>query len=749
MSFVSKALSRACGLVLLLAMSAVSCTKDDKIAPESNTRELPPNVELSLETSLVDSLEGGDVLKGLSLYGGTDDERRRPLLELTAGTTVDAYLYFAYADKGANGEPTGTPTLINEPYPITFQIKENKAAGAGNGVYVGLVALKQGITINNIANLRNKVWFMTGVIGATKRADGKLEFTPNNSLISQTRDAVAHRETREVAIPYTFPWSRISLSQVRKGTTTTDVIYATGLRFKPRGVFMRFNVQNTQNYGMYVMKSVRIPDQTDYAASALLNVQSPTVQQLTTSADFGFSKRSTGAYEDFSFVFGDKQVQMVVNPAGDTQTVTVKGYKHVIGNRRTENPYIINPNPKSPYFWLWLADVKPGASTLKMSIIGDPLGRLKSRQNFTLNNIAIPAGKKGITLSRVLNVVKYRPYTPLEFVARGNAVRSGYGNTPEGFEVGRRYSHPGGDIVGLWNAGANFGDTEVYNFDGGNLTVTAAFKQKNRFIPTANDWRTIIPVFPQGNGNGPLGNDRQWADERDDSFKVWETDPRDVMGSSQDHKMFGSLTQYTFVPLGQQRMEFSRFRETDGTYKDVSTIARYHRLDDNSIVGYRYLKLSSSLSFEERREYFCAYRMDFVPGDAGGLRVRTAYIGDAKMTANATDAVADADAWFEEIKKPSFWAEKEREGEIIDRKFPRGGWWRPGTPTQGFYSRYFINNLYANERDLPLVNFEFSEDGWRHHFVYVRRGITAANNMLLRYFVTDPAIAYEEWGSRN
>lgn len=749
-------------LLLVLSLSMGAC-RDDLAPREMNQEEseaLAPNLELSLEAELGEDESDSTGLRNLTLVGGSDESKRRPQIKLTKGQKIKAHVFFAYANKGSDGRATGSPTLIETPYEMTFEVTANKDAGTANGSNNVLQAINSNLNVSGVSSLRDKAWYIMGVIGAKWNATTKkLEFDPNTALISKSQDVVASGETRSIAIPYTFSWTPITLSTKTTQTGVKDVAFAKGARFKPRGLFMRFTLENSLNYGMYVVKSVLIPEQEDYAARAILNVTKPTADNLKSGADYGFVRLGTGESK-YEFQYGPKSVQIVTNPSGGTQTITVQDYKHIIGAKRTNNPYIINPNPKSGYFWLWLADIKSGASNLNLSIIGDPLGRLNPRQNFALTGITIPSGKKGITLGRNLKLSKYRPYTPLEFVARGNVVRPGYGDTPAGFEVGPRYGYPGASITGLWNAGANFGVSEVYNtkyrYPGENynaLMEKDGFKQANRFIPTANDWRTIIPMFPSGNGTT---RENQWAaEDYPGTTFVEEGTVGDVMGFPlYTNKVFTSRSEYTQIPLGK-RMEISRIRDagTDPTrYQDLFTQANYAKLGDNSLVGYRWLRYQSS-NFADRRKYFCAYRLDFVAGDNGGMRARTVYIGEDTMTPNGrTNAEADEEAWMKTIQTEAFWTKRTETGEVIERIFPQGGWTRPGSTREGSFSRYYTRNRYVNAgliTDTPLVDFEFAKDGWAYHLMYVNTGSVQADNMLLRYFVLDPGIAYEEWGSRN
>lgn len=736
-------------LASLLLLLAASCSSEhSSLAVEEPAKEKVGNVELSFNLGL----EADEDLRSLTVEAGGDDVARRPLIKINEGDKINAHIYLAYADKGADGSPTGAVTMLPDPFPIVIKANSAKAPGEDNGVYAGLEATNQTVNISNMHLLRDKVWYVMGVIGGTLN-NGKLEFDPNPALLNQTQDEVAAKEIRQPNIPYTFPWSKLTVSQKQVSGNTVDVLSIEGVRFKPRGLFLRFDVRNNTDHGMYVLKSLDIPQQDDYAVAATLDATPPTLSELASGTkDFGFARLGSSTTTPYSFKFGEKQVTIVTDYQGGTANLTIKDYAHYISKTGISHPYIVDPKPKTGRFWLWFADLKSTASTIKMTLVGDPLGRLRPRQNFTLTSMAIPSGKKGASAARTLNIVKYRPYTPLEYVARGNVVRSGNGDTHEGFEVGPRYGYAGGAIYDSYNAGVNFKDTDVFDITNKKgVTIKPGFVQANRFIPTVNDWRTVVPNFNEPTG---VAHEKQWAEEDwPNPGVVKEGTTKDILGYASgwnngipmEFKTFGS-SPLPQIPMGK-RGEFTRFRSPDGTYADEATVAHYYRIGNNTIVGYRYVR-RTKIDFAERRKYFCAYRIEFTSGAQGKMLAREVYIGeDTKIANGASNAEADEEAWLEVIKTDGFWSEREAAGEVIVRNFPRAGFAGPGLYEDTF-ARYFTSNRDSGNRRYPLISYEFAEDGFRKMFSWNFLG-NPGNSMQLRYFVTDPGVAYQEWGSRN
>lgn len=728
------------GLVLL---QSVSCSDEQADQTMGALVEMPGNVELSFDLGVDEDEE----MRRLMVEAGSDALSRRPLIKINAGDKINSYIYLAHVDA------TGKVTMLPQPFPVVLEAKTAKEPGRDNGVYAGLQVVKQSINIPNMANLRNNTWYVTGVIGGRLNSSGHLEFDPNQELINQNQDVVSTAEQRQPNIPYTFPWTKVTLTQNQVAGTTTDVISVKGVRFQPRGLFLRFDVQNNSDYGMYVMKNLSVPKQDDYAVAATLNATAPSSAELASGTkDFGFVRLGDALSNDYSFKHGDRVVDIITNPNGATSKITVKAYAHYISKTGITHPHIERPQPKSGRFWLWLADLKPTASTVKLSLVGEPLGRLRAKQNFTLTAMAIPSGKKGVSAARTLNIHKNRPYTPLEYVARGNVVRSGNSNTNEGFEVGPRMGYAGGAIYDSYNAGVNFRDTDVFDINNTQgVTIKPGFVQPNRFIPTVNDWRTVVPNFNEITG---VAHEKQWEEEDypNDGI-VKEANSGDILGYARgwynsnitEHKTFGSAS-YPQIPMGK-RGEFTRFRAPEGGYKDQVTTARYFRIGYNTIVGYRYVRHTQA-NFAERRKYFCAYRLDFTPGPKGRMLAREVYIGEDVMTANgASNPAADEDAWFEVFKTEEFWTQRTAAGEVIARNFPREGFAGTGL-YQDTFARYFTSNRDSGDGRYPLISYEFAEDGYRKMFTWNFLGGTG-NNMQLRYFVVDPGKAYQEWLSRN
>lgn len=776
-----------------MALCLASC-RDEIVEPSSVdvSPEGAPvgNVELSIEAALGQEssieLSPDDALKSVTLQAGTSAGRKRPHIVLAEGEQIPGYLIFAYASRGADGNITGEPTVLaSKPKAITFTAKAAKSASQSG--YNQLEALRQVIDLSEIDQHPDKVWFVSGVIGARYNEQSKLlEFDPNSSLMGAQLDAVAHGEKRRVSIPYTFGWQQITFERMRKTdyNQVREVRSArmSGVRFRPRGLFVRFNVKNETAHSLYVLKSLRFP--TGQAFSPKVSLQFPTrLNDFVQGKENTFAALAPTQAHELSFPFGEKRVKIKINEGAGEKYVTVQDYKYYLGSISVTNPYIINNPPRqTDFFWVWLGDLRSDASTYTLELVGESLGSLRNNHKVHLRNIQIPSGRVGYTVARTIRVEKSRPYTPLEFVSRGNLVRAGYGDWNDGtttipgsneiHEVGPQYGYAGSSFRGQWLPGSSFSLSEVWRWDqwDASLHPNSSFQFPNRFIPEVEDIRTIIPIFRHADVGMGYADDREKdaARSNNSGYRYYEKVEEDIMGANNNVHIFGDPesvnnqnTQQAFI--SGQRIESVRIHDWDGDgttrvtpgqtdYRDLRMQANYARLDKNTIVGTRFLRHDAA-SFEDRRKYFCAYSLEFTPyngqSNPGGLKIRSVYIGTDRLNATATPAV-DEEAWMQQIRERSWWEEKESQGEVIERIFPLSGFQNPGGGlgvTEGDDARYFVQSVWGTRRN-----------DWLAFFIH-KRGLrlqlwnpgskATADDMLLRYFVLSPRTAFEKWGSRN
>lgn len=755
---------------LLLGGGLSSCT-DNVFEPSQDTtaiQEPEGNVELDLNVdfgdSSVDEMSIDSGLRSFTLQVGSEVGKRRPHVVLDKGEAITAHLIFAYTDI-ANGQPTGTPTILSNK-PVTITLKALAAKAAGQAGYSSLQALAQKINIPEIETLKNKAWFVMGVVGATwNSTSNQLEFDPNKDLISADIDTLAVGGKRKIALPYTFPWKRIYFEKIRKTdrTPAQDVMATriSGIRFKPRGLFVRMNLLNETGRGLYVPQQLRFPAGQGYSPKTSLKINS-NLEDLKAGKEVGFADLSNNKDLVYHFPRVMKEVSFLVNEVGGTVSRRVYDYKYYIGTMQVTNPYIINPQRATPYLWVWLGDIKPKAETANFNVElnGESLGTLLTTHKFALRNMSIPEGKPGYTVARTLKIVRWRPLLPLEFVSRGNLTRPGYGDWnpdkhPSISEVGPNYGYAGSAARGLWNAGGTFSYNETHAWSSNLMHLKDGFNLSahNRFLPGVEDWRTAIPLFRFADDQyGPMRKPKSDIEGGYyEEHKQW-----DIFGRREKWQIFGNpISGYTYAPIGGQRIEVVRIRDWngDGNGTDHSGLiemtANYARKSNNEIVGVRFINHRAATD-EERRHYFTAYRVIFRPytgiqGDTGGLIVQCVYIGNERLN-KANTAVMDELAWIEKVKDSTWWTDKDERGELIERTFPMAGFTYPGQRGEGDYARYMANNVWQQWNDYVAfsiykngnaVNFESAGDGW------------STGDLMIRYFVTEPRKAFEMWGSRN
>ncbi len=727
---------------LLLALSA--CSKSD--TPDTPPTPEKGNITFNLDAQVIE----GSSSRGLDLEATAD--HARPQITATVGELIDTYLFFAYADKGADGKPTNIQTTG----PISTQLKVTKIEGTGNSRMLTLEIKEKNIDIPQYPANKNKMWYVCGVIGGEIK-NNTLYYDPNTTLLGG--GTINAGQKKKVEIPYTFGWQAITFAPRTVGGTTTDAFYIRNAKFLPRGVFMRLAIKNNgvdaQNkpWGNYILKMLRIKQNANFSPKANFALQA-TQAALTSTGLSGFTAAATGDQE-FEFKHTIESVHLGYTDTGQNLGyANVKSYEYIVGKDVTNNPSVESKRKERiGYFWVWLAETATGGSTLSIDLIGDPLGLLRQRQSFNLKGLEIAADKKNVTIARELTLSRVQlGYMPLEFVARGNAARSYSSGELNIEEVGQNWTYPGASAVGLWLGGATFGARELWTMDtkygGINLRVKdPKFLPDNRFIPTVDDWRTVIPHFREDT----------WQDElvthKEIDTRYWEY----YDGKLHINKIFGRGSLPTFgtnrKSINGGRKEYSVFHDINGgePIKEV-TQAYYKASTTNTQVyyGVRHIRHTQP-DFYNRRRHFSAYKVESTPQ---GLIISSYYIGtEGSKEADGAAGWASAEAnWVNTIANEDFWTKKMADGEVIERRFPTSAGWALATTVYDDWSHYHAHNLRV-VKDTPIYNTDFS-------FFEFKPGIGTAFqgkddrpgdalNSMLRYFVVNPKEAYQQWGSKN
>ncbi|MCI5561006.1 MAG: hypothetical protein MR396_06415 [Phocaeicola sp.] len=729
---------------LLLALSA--CSKSD--TPDTPPTPEKGNITFNLNAQVIE----GSSSRGLDLEATAD--HARPQITATVGELIDTYLFFAYADKGADGKPTNIQTTG----PISTQLKVTKIEGTGNDRMLTLEIKEKNIDIPQYPANKNKMWYVCGVIGGEIK-NNTLYYDPNTALLGG--EAMSAGLKKKVEIPYTFGWQAITFAPRTVGGTTTDAFYIRNAKFLPRGVFMRLAIKNNgvdaQNkpWGNYVLKFLRIKENTHFAPKANFTLQA-TPADLTSTGLSGFSSAATGD-QAFEFKHTIESVHLGYTDTGiNLGYANVKSYQYVVGKDVTNNPSVESKRKERiGYFWVWLAETTTGGNSVSVDLIGDPLGLLRPRQSFNLTGLQIAASKKNTTIAKELTLNRAQlGYMPLEFVARGNAARSYSSGSLNIEEVGQNWTYPGASSIGLWLGGASFGVKELFTWSTENyLSIDLRAKESkfipnNRFIPTVDDWRTVIPHFREDIWNSEIETHKE---VRTRYYEYWDGSKLFV------DKIFGVGNSPTFgagrKDIDGTRQEFNKFRSPDGGEPTTETTKAYYRpstTDNNVYYGVRHIRELQS-NFYERRRYFSAYRVE---STSNGLIVKGYYIGtEGSKEGDGTASWNTVESqWLDKIANEDFWKQKMEEGEVIERKFPIGGRTQVGTQI-GEWSRYHVQNLRIRKdvgsgADSDFSMFQF-KPGFGTAFIGADTTVGDGLNCLLRYFVVDPKEAYQQWGSKN
>lgn len=727
---------------LLLALSA--CSKSD--TPDTPPTPEKGNITFSLDAQVIE----GSSSRGLDLEATAD--HARPQITATVGELIDTYLFFAYADKGADGKPTNIQTTG----PIPTQLKVTKIEGEGNSRMLTLEIKEKNIDIPQYPANKNKMWYVCGVIGGEIKND-MLYYDPNTALLGG--GIIKTGQKKKVEIPYTFGWQAITFAPRTIGGTTTDAFDIRNAKFLPRGVFMRLAIKNNgvnaQNkpWGNYVLKFLRIKGNDNFAPKASFSLQA-TPTDLTSTGLSGFTAAATGD-QTFEFKHTIESVHLGYTDTGsDLGYANVKSYQYIVGKDASTNPNVESKRAeKIGYFWVWLAETTTGGNSLSIDLIGEPLGLLRQRQSFNLTGLQIAADKKNVTIARelVLNRVQLG-YMPLEFVARGNGTRFYLEGKTHIKEVDHQWTYPGASSIGLWLGGGTFGAREIWTWNsqygGINLRVKDPnYLPDNRFIPTVDDWRTVIPHFREDTWQDELVTHKEIA------TRYWEY----YDGKLHIDKIFGRGNLPTFgsnrKSINGSRKEYSVFRDPSGgePTKEV-TQAYYKASTSNTQVyyGVRHIRHTQA-DFYNRRRNFSAYKIESTPQ---GLIVRAYYIGtEGSKEIDGVAGWENVEAnWVNTVANEDFWTKKMADGEVIERRFPISNGWAKGNNIYDDWTHYHAENLRV-VRDTPIYNTDFSffefKPGIGTAFQGKDDGKLDSLDSLLRYFVVEPKEAYQEWGSKN
>lgn len=740
--------------VIFALVMLSACSKENEISTHSNSTGGEGKVLFDLDAEVIE----GSSSRGFDIEAQAD--RARPQITASVGELIDTYLFFAYADKSSDG----TPINIQITSPIATQLRVTEVKGEGNSRQIILQIREKDIDIPQYPANKDKMWFVCGVIGG-KVENGTLQFDPNPNLI--LGDTLSIGTKKKLQIPYTFGWQAIKFAErTLSNGSKTDAFYIKDAKFYPRGLFLRIAIKNNginpegRPWGSYVLEKLRVKNNSDYTPKATFSPQA-TATSLMSNGLSGF-EATVIEDQEFEFKHSIKRGHLGKDDNGrDLGYADVKAYEHVVGKDRfSSNPELERKRrEKTGYFWLWLADLKPNAQEVHIDIIGDPLGLLRPKQSFILKNLKFETGKTNTTLARDLTLTRAQlSYMPLEFVSRGNVVRDYSTGSLKVGEVDQKWTYPGASSIGLWLGGASFGADELFTYTTqGRLAIDLDIKEKNwlsdnRYIPTVDDWRTVIPHFREDTWQDEI---KPYKEERTRYYEYMDKD-----GYLQINKIFGHATLPTFGTgrklINGVRKEYTVFRDPEGgeSIKEM-TQARYKpsATNNNVYYGVRHLREMES-NFYQRRRYFSAYRVE---STVKGLMIQAYYIGtDGSKEGDGMASWSAVEAqWLEKIANEDFWKQKMADGEVIERKFPIGGKYQSGS-TVGEWSRYHVQNLriVQDEHLFWVPDSDYSTFQFKPNFGTAFAGIDSnpggdAVNCLLRYFVVDPQEAYYQWGSKN
>lgn len=699
--------------VSVLAFSA--CSKEaitpaeQAVTTEANDAEQRyPGTEVPLDLDFEMSLSE-DEARAFNLSFDTNN-KQFPTIQLAVGNSVRGRIYIAGRPKGSTAN---APDNMFSKGEASFTVKSISADGRRiRFTFSG----KTWINGYNEATKNNFDWYISVVFGegtarfdATKRYVEYAPFPrtqqvnlPNSSTETQTIQSL-RVSNGVLPVPYGFGWTKFTWDNL-KGLYRNAQI-------KPLGILLRFNIKNENR------SNIDLPQLRNYSLYKI-DFES---QSLFPNARF--NPQLTNA------ALTSQGINWENNHTGNVwtyQPTIVAGTGHVAG--QTRRATLLIPNTQSApngtdYFFVWFANTKASGNALKITIHGEGSGN--ARPTYVFNTTLSLVNNTGTSPTRTLRLVplptKSDPVAPDDQPdPNERLVHPMYWMTADLGKVGAAESFQGLEMINQRTSGYHAFPAfdMLYNRESTGIHYNGARNDKrngeiNRYLPTAMDWMTILPVQHYFRQN------------------IW------AYNDSNDSRQFSrSSERYVYKNGSNVNRDFAMARTTVGRHRPFYIDADYYYTASNKFYGLRFKgeahpdpNFARGVLLPKPNEFRSAWRYTREPGV--GLKVDIVHIGTEDPYLNKSDVTID------DIRNDEYFAQAERMGRMITMYFPVGG-----NADSGEHTRYLTSTLHDQGSSVSYLSI--APEGI-HLDVQLRRLLFPSKRQTkVRFFVVNPFDGVED-----
>lgn len=603
------------------------------------------------------------------------NNKQFPTIQLAVGNSVRGRIYIAGRPKGSTAN---APESMFSKSEASFTVKSISADGRRIRFTVGGKAWINGYSE---ATKNNFDWYISVVLGESRaRFDGAKRYVeyapfprtqqvslPNSPTETQTIQSL-RVSNGMLPVPYGFGWTKFTWDNL-KGLYRNAQI-------KPLGILLRFNIKNENH------SSIDLPQLRNYSLYKI-DFES---ESLFPNARFN-PQLTNAALTSQGINWENNHTSNVWT----YQPTIVSGTGYVAGEARRATLLIPNTQSRpngTDYFFVWFANTKASGNRLKITLHGEGSGN--ARPTYVFNTTLSLANNTGTSPTRTLRLVPRTTtsssVTPDDWVdLNERLVHPMYWMTADLGKVGKPETFEGLEMINQRTSGYDSygfdGFNMLYNEENRGVHYNGARNDKrngeiNRYLPTAQDWMTILPVQHYFRQN------------------IW------AYNDSNDSRQFSrSTARYVYKNGTNDNRDFAMARTTVGRHRPYYIDADYYYTASNKFYGLRFKgeayldpNFARGVLYPKPNEFRSAWRYTLEPNR--GLKVDIVHIGSEDPYLNKTDVTIN------DINNDAYFEQAARMGRMITMYFPVGGnSWRPNS-----HARYLTSTLHDQGRSISFMN---------------------------------------------
>lgn len=684
------------GLIALIAVS-VSCSKEEDSlsmnAPSTTAefveRQYPGALvplDLDFEMNLSD-----DEARAFNLSYDANN-KKKPNLNLSVNSTVRGRIYIAARPK--NSTQNIAENMFSRAN-ADFTIKSVSA----DGKRIRFTFTNKAWINGYVESTKNNYdWYMSAVFGESQKINANtrhVEFAPfpRNEQVTLTDNTTQTIESLRVSegmlpVPYGFGWTKFTWSNLQGLYTDAEV--------KPLGVLLRFNIKNeiSSTTNSEYLRNYRI-HKIEFQSSTLFP-KAKFNPSLTNAAITGKAITWENAHTGATWTYQPN----IVGQSGRRSIVSI--------------PSIDTAPNGSDYFFVWFANTQAANNSLRITIHGEGTGKARTTYAYTTNLSLV--NNRGTSPTRTLRLVPMSTVNPNERLVHPMFwLAADLGN------VGEPESFRGLEMANEWISG--YKDFSAFYMVKPEETTGVHYYgarndkrngEINRYLPTAMDWMTILPV------------------QHYDRQNVWS------WYGGADYYQFGRSTAKTVNKNGSNaRRDFAMARTTLGRHRPYYIDADYYYAGNmqNKMYGLRFKGTAYADPNFQRgellpapNEFRSAWRYTYEPNQ--GLRIDIVHIGAEDPYLNKTDVQ------LSDIANDEYFTMASRMGRMITHYLPLGG-----NAESARHARYLTSTMHDQGRSVSYISI--APEGI-HLETQNRAQSYARTHSKVRFFIVNPFDGVED-----